>query len=704
MKTGTGRVLTGDIETIGLLDAIRAGHREDIHIIHLKDMETGETFDFFDDFNDRISPVWLDEFEEGYKQGDILEGVRWMQDCEILIFQNISGFDALALEKTVGFERDHFEKSGHEMFPFKTVDTYVMSCLLNPERRVHPSAFALGLGNIGAHSIAAHGIRMGRHKVEHEDWSRLTKEMIHRCSEDVEIGEDMFLYLMKEWDEQMERPSITGKDISNAYWCELRMAFAMARQAQRGFAIDTTFISQLIPELDEQINDTITKFRPHMPLRLKMKKISEAQIEKNTEMILKFGTNPAEYENYMLNGDQRASYAATNWKIITKAGKYSAHVTKYIPEARGYMQDHIKPPVAGAITPLVWEEIPLGNRDAVKQILYKYGWRGVNYNEAELEYLEKNGELLKPWAGKIDDDSIKKWEESEYTIPDWCKGIAAWYILTSRRTQILNKKDVDYYNTNKQWPRQQSKKNECRGILAKARCFDEGEWKGRTAQEYYEANAAWPTSGHWRVPAIAFSNATNTARMRHKVVVNIPARGLYGKEMRKIFIAAPDKKLLGVDANGLELRMLAHFMNDPEYTETVLNGDIHSYNQEKAGLDTRDMAKKFIYMKLYGSGIPNLARQIGMSEHDMSVCIAKFDKDLPALADLSEKVKAAGAKYGYLLSPDGRWGRIRTKDNKLALNSHRIVTQAWRLGHIIAFSFWTYLLLKFWKKISRNLL
>ena len=667
-----GRILTVDIEAMGLLDSIRLGHPEDIHIIHCKDYETGELFTFYDDFDSRQNPVWLDDLEDGYKQGSIADGCDWMSNCDILIMHNVAGFDALAMELAFPdrFKRDHFGKSNRGEFPFKTCDTLTMSYLLNPERKVPPQAYTMGLGNIGPHGIAAYGVLFGRFKPDHEDWSHLSKEMVHRVEEDVEIGELVFDYLMKEWKEQSARPNKnTGKDIAVAYLCELRMAFAMAYQERRGFAIDVGHIARILPELDSQIIGTEEGFRPHMPMRLKMKKIPESQVDKNAVQISEVGQNPGGYENYMLNGDCRASYAATAWDIVTKKGEYKKLLTKYIPEARGFMQDHAKPPVAGPITPLVWEEIPLGNRDAVKQILFKYGWKGVNYNDTELEYIEETGDIPKPWAGKIDDDSIEAWEESGVEVPAWCKGIADWYVLQSRRGQLLNAKDQAVYDETGAWPRQASKKNECRGLLPKARCFDDGENYGKTAQWYYESNGSWPTTGHWRVPAVAFSCATNTFRMRHRVVVNIPSRGLYGKEMREAFIVGPGKKLLGCDGAGLELRMLAHFMNNALYTSTVLHGDIHTFNQEMAGLATRDMAKKFIYMFLYGSGIPNLARQIGMNESQMGQCVAKFKESLPDLDNLLDRVQSAGQNFGYLLAVDGRWGRLRVKNGKLALNT-----------------------------------
>jgi hypothetical protein len=676
------KYLVGDLEAVGLLWDIREGHKEDIHVIHLKDYFTGELFTFFDDFDDRQNAVWLDDFEEGYKAGTIADGVRAMEECEVLIFQNIAGFDALAIEICFGsFNRNHFQRRGKDseysdLFPYKTMDTAVMSRVLNPERKLPGHAYSLGIKLPGPHSIGAHGIRMGRFKPDHEDWSYLSKEMIHRCSEDVEIGEDFFNFLMEEWREQKSRPNpLTGLDISYAYYCELRIAFTIARQEQRGFAVDVGFMVQLINELDEKLESTEQAFRPHMPKRIKMKKLSQDQVDKNVDAMSSIPgvelKSVMQYEEAMDKNERRASYATTYWNLTTKKGAYLKNVTKYIPEARGYAHEHEVPPVHGPFTPTVWEEIPLGNRDSVKQLLYKQGWVGVNYNDTELEYIEdNNGELPVPWAGKIDTDSIKMWEESGKEIPEWCKGIADWYILCSRRNQILNMKDPAYYDKNGTWRKQASGTCECRGLLAQAICFDEhSRWYKKKAQDYYAALGCWPEVGHWRVPAKAFHAATNTFRLRHKIVVNIPSRGLYGEEMRKIFVAGPGKMVLGCDGAGLELRMLAHFMNDPEYQEIILNGDIHTHNQELAGLSQRDYAKTFIYAFLYGSGIPNLARELGLDFNVVEKAVNRFKRELPKLTSLLERVEKAGKKFGYLLAVDGRWGRIRSKGGDLLLHT-----------------------------------
>ena len=60
----------------------------------------------------------------------------------------------------------------------------------------------------------------------------------------------------------------------------------------------------------------------------------------------------------------------------------------------------------------------------------------------------------------------------------------------------------------------------------------------------------------------------------------------FGKECRELFKAREGFRLIGTDASGLELRMLAHYMKDPSYTNEILNGDIHTKNQLAAGLPT----------------------------------------------------------------------------------------------------------------------
>ena len=153
-----------------------------------------------------------------------------------------------------------------------------------------------------------------------------------------------------------------------------------------------------------------------------------------------------------------------------------------------------------------------------------------------------------------------------------------------------------------------------------------------------------------------------TGRCTHNApnLAQVPsARGFKGKECRSLFKARQGYKLVGTDASGLELRMLAHYMNDKDYTNEILHGDIHTANQRAAGLPTRDNAKTFIYGFLYGAGDAKIGSITGKGSAEGKRIKAKFLESLPQLARLTKGVKQRIAKRGYLKGIDGRILKVR---------------------------------------------
>lgn len=615
--SGAGRYLVPDIESMGLHRATREA--SDLHIITAVDYYSGEQFIFFDPYEKRKNPTELPTWE-GDQDGYIADGVKFLMESEALAFQNGVGFDGLVLERCFPWFKFEWNKSRKHLpntniFPFKHMDTMVVSQLTYPDRPLDPKAYALGLGNTGPHSIAAHGIRMGRHKPEHEDWSTLTEDMIHRNREDTVIGRDFLRYLMEgDWAEQVARGpnKHTGVTIHTAYQMEQQVAFMIARQEQRGFRFDMPQAFADYTTIDKEMEVIAAAVEPYIPLRLETDPYSFERLKKRYDSAVKtwdatslgaiFGLEGVK-EGFLKEifnqihqcmskkpeADRRLGTLATQWKLTTAKGDYSKTLQKYYPEMRGTAADTVDPLVAGPFTPLAFEQLGLGSLDYVKEkVLWPRGWVGINYSDSEQEWVDEHGEARYPWSGKIDDDSLKAWK-AKGTIPEWAEKIVNYYIYRSRRSVILNKGDLEKFEKVGEWPRQKSGRHECRGLLAVAynKEYD------LTAGEYYAKFKEWPTSDEeeWRVPAAGFTIGTNTFRFRHRFVVNIPARGLF--PLRHLFIASKGKKLLGCDGAGLELRMLSHFMNDPEYQAIVLDGDIHSHNQKKAGLPTRDMAKTF---------------------------------------------------------------------------------------------------------------
>ncbi|WP_234049834.1 MULTISPECIES: DNA polymerase [unclassified Xanthobacter] len=197
-----------------------------------------------------------------------------------------------------------------------------------------------------------------------------------------------------------------------------------------------------------------------------------------------------------------------------------------------------------------------------------------------------------------------------------------------------------------------------------------------------------------RVHGWVIQNGAVTGRMTHRLIANVPAeRTTYGHEMRALFRASTGFKLVGCDADALELRCLAGFMarhDGGAYIKTVLEGrkedgtDMHTLNAKALGCD-RDTAKTWFYAFIYGAGDAKLgftllgalskARLVGAGR----AARAKFLANLPALAKL---VKAVGVTLngkrsrdgrlikpgrGYLLGLDGR--KLRVRSEHAALNT-----------------------------------
>lgn len=160
-----------------------------------------------------------------------------------------------------------------------------------------------------------------------------------------------------------------------------------------------------------------------------------------------------------------------------------------------------------------------------------------------------------------------------------------------------------------------------------------------------------------------------TGRMAHHGpnMAQIPAvYSPYGKECREVWIpSSASYKLLGCDASSLELRCLAHYMNDPEFTREVVEGDIHTANQRNAGLETRDQAKTFIYALIYGAGPAKIGTIVGGGASAGKKVMEKFLSNMPALKRLRNAVDKA-ALEGTIRGLDGR--RLKVRQQHAAMN------------------------------------
>ena len=170
-----------------------------------------------------------------------------------------------------------------------------------------------------------------------------------------------------------------------------------------------------------------------------------------------------------------------------------------------------------------------------------------------------------------------------------------------------------------------------------------------------------------RVHGRVTTNGAITGRMTHQNpnMAQVPSiNSQFGEECRECWIVPEGRRLVGVDASGLELRMLAHYMGDEEFTNVLLRDDIHTRNQTAAGLATRPQAKTFIYAFLYGAGDAKIGSIVGGSARDGNELRTRFLRNTPALETLRERVGQASRK-GHLVGLDGRKLWVRSEHSAL---------------------------------------
>jgi DNA polymerase I-like protein with 3'-5' exonuclease and polymerase domains len=186
-----------------------------------------------------------------------------------------------------------------------------------------------------------------------------------------------------------------------------------------------------------------------------------------------------------------------------------------------------------------------------------------------------------------------------------------------------------------------------------------------------------------RVHGKVITNGAVTGRMTHMSpnMAQVPNSGSpYGIECRSLWIVDKGKKLVGVDASGLELRMLAHYMKDDSYAREIVSGDIHWTNTLALGFFPattkrdkenhehevrRNQSKTFCYAFLYGAGSSKIGKIVGGSQQEGQRLIDTFLKNTPQLKALREKVARIYTQKGQLPGLDGRKLLVRSEHSAL---------------------------------------
>jgi len=289
------KVVVADLEANGLLENVTQ-----LWCCVFKDVATGEVFKFY----------------PGSHPNFIKSMCKFMDTCGTLVFHNGFGFDFPALEKLCDYT-----------YKGKKIDTLVLSRLFNPKRRSEyvPKA---------PHSIEAWGYRVGRGKPAHDDWTQFSMDMLHRCTEDVEILDLVYKQL------QVEE---AAHNWTHAVPLTLRLFEILHKQAEYGWLMDQDHMHDCIRRLDRWIDRIDRSVTPRLPL-------------------------VCEVEESKVKGEYK--YVS---KIFKKDGDYTVAVQNWIDNTGC-------PRVDGPYSRIKFRTVNIGSNDELKTFLLSVGWKPAAWN------------------------------------------------------------------------------------------------------------------------------------------------------------------------------------------------------------------------------------------------------------------------------------------------------------------------------------
>lgn len=168
-----------------------------------------------------------------------------------------------------------------------------------------------------------------------------------------------------------------------------------------------------------------------------------------------------------------------------------------------------------------------------------------------------------------------------------------------------------------------------------------------------------------RVHTIFKQTVTATGRLSSTEpnLQNIPVRKAVGRELRKMFIASENSKIVCADYSQIELRLLAHFSEDENLIKAFNDGlDVHKFTASRAfgvpfemvSSDMRRRAKAINFGIIYGISSFGLSNDIGISPYEAKRFIDKYFEMYPKVKQYMDSNVEFAKANGYIKTLAGR--------------------------------------------------
>lgn len=270
---------------------------------------------------------------------------------EKALLNHLESYDVLIAHNGIGYDFPLLKKLFKWEFKGKVVDTLIMSRLLSPNRIL---PFNCPNKKTGPHSLAAWGYRVGRGKPDHDDWENYSPEMLHRCTEDVEI-------LALVYDELMAEAK--GGNWRNAFLLSFELFKNLQKQEEYGWKVDVPHMEMCVRQLTKWIERIDKVLIPRLP---DVVEVDETKVK-------------GEY-NYIK-------------KPFLKSGAYSKSTLEWCAGA-GIPPDTT--PVGGCFSRIHFRKLDLDSPSETKDYLLSLGWEPLEWNTNDA------GERTSPKLSKDD--------------------------------------------------------------------------------------------------------------------------------------------------------------------------------------------------------------------------------------------------------------------------------------------------------------
>lgn len=277
-----------------------------------------------------------------------------------------------------------------------------------------------------------------------------------------------------------------------------------------------------------------------------------------------------------------------------------------------------------------WEEFNPGSPKQIVERLNEAGWKPTEKTKGHTNALRSRDtdstklEYFREFGWSVSEENLKTLPD---TAPEAARKLVERLLIASRVSDL-----EEWINLTKESGRIHGRFNHI------------GAWTHRMSHDH--------------------PNMANTPIPQHK---DNPSRldtlsDSINTRMRTLWYAPKGYRLIGTDADGIQMRIFAHYVNDGKLTDALIRGkksdrtDIHSVHQFALGpaCKGRNPAKTFIYAWLLGAGIGKVAQILECSNEQAREAIDAFIRFYPGLAELKGTQIPRDANRGYFTGLDNR--------------------------------------------------